>query len=57
MDAPTGSRPDADTRLDRLERHQRQLRRAAFAALCLLPLGLGAFALDSASPTVKNRAR
>jgi hypothetical protein len=45
--------PETIARLNRLERQQRQLRRAALAALCALPLGLGAFALDSPAPVVQ----
>jgi hypothetical protein len=39
-------------RLAKLERYHRSLRRLALAALCLLPLGLGAFASRS-GPVVR----
>ena len=40
-------------RLARIERHQRSLRRLAWGALCLLPVGLGAFASGGSGPVVR----
>ena len=40
-------------RLERIERQQRRLRRFAWGALCLLPLGLGAFVSGGAGPVVR----
>jgi hypothetical protein len=40
-------------RLERIERQQRRLRRFAWGALCLLPLGLGAFVGGGADPVVR----
>lgn len=45
--------PETIARLNRLERQQRQLRRAALVALCILPVGLGAFALNSRAPVLQ----
>ncbi len=44
---------DMATRLTRLERQQRRLRRLAGGALCLLPVGLGAFASGRPDPVVR----
>ena len=40
-------------RLERIERQQRRLRRFAWGAICLLPLGLGAFVRGGADPVVR----
>ncbi len=40
-------------RLIQLERQQRQFRRFALGALCLLPVGLGAFATSRRAPVVQ----
>ncbi len=40
-------------RLSRLERQNHQLRRLALAGLCLLPLGLAAFATGRSAPVVQ----
>jgi hypothetical protein len=48
--------PDVSTlvaRVARLEQQQRSLRRLAWGALCLLPVGLGAFAGGGAGPVVR----
>jgi hypothetical protein len=41
---PTSDASDLRSRLDRLEHAHRRLRRLALGGLCLLPIGLGAFA-------------
>ena len=41
------------TRLTRLERQQLRLRRLAWGGLCLLPVGLGAFASGGPAPVVQ----
>jgi len=40
-------------RLNRLERQHRQLRRVAIGGLCLVPLGLAAFATGRSAPVVQ----
>ena len=40
-------------RLEHLERQHRRLRRFAWGAACLLPLGLGAFVRGEAGPVVR----
>jgi hypothetical protein len=46
---------ELSTRLERIERQQRRLRRVAWGALCLLPLGLGAFVSGGADPVVRTQ--
>jgi hypothetical protein len=43
---------DLAARLARLERQHQQFRRLALGALCLLPVGLGAFAASRRAPVV-----
>ena len=53
MTASADSSQDIAGRLNQLEREHQRLRRVAVIGLCLLPVGLGAFAANTSSPVVQ----
>lgn len=53
MNIPTDTWSETVERLDRLEGQHQRLRRAVLVALCVLPLGLAAFAIDPHTPVVQ----
>lgn len=53
MTASADSSQEVLGRLNRLEREHQRLRRVALIALCVLPAGLGAFAVNTGSPVVQ----
>lgn len=46
---------DLNIRMERIERQHRRLRRLAWGALSLLPLGLGAFVSGRADPVIRTQ--
>jgi len=53
MPTPADPASQLASRLSKLERQHRQLRRVAFGGLCLVPLGLAAFTTQRSAPVVQ----